>query len=484
MLTRSSSRPYGAWATFLRNFNRKRKTIGFRLAAWFSLVFILSSLAVFALAYFLLSVSLQQQDRQIIESELKLLASRYETHGLQAVVEEINARHRGSLFVRVAGPHNQTLLQHVPLEWNEFDFKQLETTRPGDALQWTYLVADEEEIFEDPDRLEILSSTLPDGSLVQVGKSTEARKDILDYFLRIFAVVMIAVLVIGFTGGALLASRSLRPLRDLAAVLRSIRKTGKMDERAPIPPTADELEELARVFNALLETVESLVTRMRGALDDIAHDLRTPLTRLRGAAEMALHSDPDVNTYKEALADCLEESEQVLTMLNTLADISEAEAGAMRLEPQEIDLPALIRSVVGVYQHVAEEKDITLHTEMPHQLRLRADPRRLRQVVANLLDNAAKYTPQGGRIEIEVRPEQENVLLSVRDTGMGIEPGELSRIWDRLYRGEAGRSQRGLGLGLSLVRAVVLAHKGSVEVRSQLQQGSRFVVSLPLNTAN
>ncbi len=437
---------------------------------------------MFALAYFLLSVSLQQQDRQIIESELKLYASRYQAGGLEAVIAEITARHRESLFVRVADPRNQTLLQHVPVEWNEFDFKQLETTRPAGDQQWIYLVAAEEELLEDPDRLEILSSTLPDGSLVQVGKSTEARKDTLGYFQGIFAVVMIAVLVMGLAGGALLASRSLRPLRDLATVLRSIRQTGKLDARAPIPETADEVEELARLFNALLENIESLVTRMRDALDDIAHDLRTPLTRLRGAAEMALRAHPDPSTYREALADCLEESEQVLTMLNTLADISEAEAGAMKLEPEEVDLPALIRNVIGVYQHVADDKDITIRSELPQQLSLRADPRRLRQVVANLLDNAIKYTPPGGQIEIEAHPEEQQVLISVRDTGIGIKSEELSRIWDRLYRGESSNSERGLGLGLSLVRAVVFAHKGSVEVHSEPGQGSRFVICLPVNS--
>ena len=438
---------------------------------------------MFALAYVLLSVSLQQQDRAIIESELQLYASRYETAGLDAVVAEINGRHRESLFVRVAGPRNQTLLQHIPAEWNEFDFKQLEAAPPSTDRQWTYLVAAEEEWFEDPDRLEILSRTLPDGSVVQVGKSTEARKDILGYFQGIFAVVMIVVLGLGFAGGALLASRSLQPLRDLAAVLRSIRETGKMDARAPTPPTGDELEELARLFNALLETIESLVARMRDALDNIAHDLRTPMTRVRGAAEMALRSNPDLESCREALADCLEESEQVLTMLNALTDISEAEAGALKLDVEEVDLPGLIRSVIGVYQYVADDKGIAVHTALPEQLGLRADAKRLRQAVANLLDNAIKYTPHGGRIEIEAQREQHQVVISVTDTGIGIQPEELPKIWDRLYRGEASHAQRGLGLGLSLVRAVVLAHKGSVEAHSQPGQGSRFVICLPINSS-
>jgi signal transduction histidine kinase len=271
-------------------------------------------------------------------------------------------------------------------------------------------------------------------------------------------------------------------LRELAAALRSIRETGKLDARVPTPQTGDELDELARLFNALLETIESLVARMRDALDNIAHDLRTPLTRVRGAAEMALRSNPDRESYREALADCLEESEQVLIMLNALTDISEAEAGALKLDVEEVDLPGLIRSVIGVYQYVADDKGIRVHTALPEQLRLRADPKRLRQAVANLLDNAIKYTGPGGGIEIEAHAEQHQVLLSVTDTGVGIKPEELPKIWDRLYRGEASHSQRGLGLGLSLVRAVALAHKGSVEAHSQPGPGSRFVIRLPISS--
>jgi len=327
-----------------------------------------------------------------------------------------------------------------------------------------------------------LSVTLPDGSLLQVGRSTEGRGDILEYFQGVFAIVLVAVLGMGVAGGAWLANRSLRPVRDLAGVLRSIRQTGNMNARVPIRKTGDELDELAESFNALLNTIESLVNRMRSALDNIAHDLRTPMTRLRGAAEIALHSQPDAETYKQALADCLEETEQTLTMLNTLMDVAEAETGALKLDWEEVDLPALLRGVVGLYEHVAEEKEITIRTELPARLRLRGDSKRIRQAVANLLDNAIKYTPPGGRIEIEAHPDQEQVSISVKDTGMGIKAEELPKIWDRLYRGEASHLQRGLGLGLSLVRAVVLAHKGFVEAHSEPGHGSRFVIYLPANS--
>lgn len=455
------------------------------MAAWYSLVFILSSLAIFGLAYFLLSSSLEEKDRESIESQLRLYASHYESGGLDKLIQKLNGGDKESLFVRVAGPGNETVFQNMPAQWDEFDLKQLETKAVKGNLQWTYLVAEEDtELFEEAERLEILSLTLPDGFFLQAGKSTESREDMLEYFQGIFAIILVVVLGIGFAGGALLAQRSLRPVRDLAGALRWVRETGNMKARVPTRQTGDELDELAALFNALLETIESLVNRMHSSLDTIAHELRTPMTRLRGAAEMALRSNPDPQTYKQALADCLEEAEQTLTMLNTLMDVAEAETGAMKLELEPVDLRSLIGSVVGLYEHVAEDKGVTLHTSLPPGLRLRADPKRIRQAVANLLDNAIKYTPAGGRIAIEAHPNQQLVMISVKDTGIGIKPDELPKIWDRLYRGEASHSQRGLGVGLSLVRAVILAHNGSVEAYSEPGQGSRFVVYLPLDLAS
>ena len=202
-------------------------------------------------------------------------------------------------------------------------------------------------------------------------------------------------------------------------------------------------------------------------------------TRLRGSAEMALRSAPEPEAYRQALADCLEEAEQTLTTLNTLMDVAEAEAGAMKLDREPVDLRALIASVVGLYEHVAEEKGITLRATAPERLSLTADPRRLRQALANLVDNAIKYTPRGGEIEVNARCEPNQVLISVKDTGMGVRAEEIPRIWDRLYRGQASGSERGLGLGLSLVRAVVQAHGGNVAAVPREGGGLVVTVRLP-----
>ena len=193
------------------------------------------------------------------------------------------------------------------------------------------------------------------------------------------------------------------------------------------------------------------------------------------------HASSDQEACREALADTMEESERALTMLKTLMDISEAETGTMRLDLTAIDLPDLVRDVTDLYQIVAEEKKVALNAKLPDRLQIQADRNRIQQALANLLDNAIKYTGPGGNVEVAAYQKDHEAILTVKDSGMGISTEDLPRIWDRLYRGDKSRNEKGLGLGLSLVKAVVRAHHGSVEVASEVGRGSVFTVSLPMN---
>ena len=335
---------------------------------------------------------------------------------------------------------------------------------------------DEIEILKKSEILEIATRKMADGSLLQVGKTSEYREDFMGSFRWILALAMIP-LVLG--ASALLSFRTLRPVQSLISTLKEIER-GKMDTRVPVTGSGDELDELANLFNNMLERIETLILGMRSSLDNVAHDLRTPITRFRAIAESALQSDQNGNSHREALADCLEESERIVAMLDTLMDISEAETGSMRLNLEVIDVLKLMQETVDLYRYVAEDKQISINVSCDEQIKIKADRNRMRQVLANLLDNAIKYTEANGKIELSAQSISGEIVILIKDTGTGILVEELPRIWERLYRSDASRSKRGLGLGLSLVRAVVHTHGGRVEAHSEgLGSGSMFMISFP-----
>jgi len=459
---------------------RMRRSLGFRLAAWYFIVFVLSSLAVSIVSYVFLSSSLRD-NRQAIQEKLQHLASIAENEGIEALEQAAEIRKRPSrrtaFFVRVVNPQNSVVFINNPPLWQKFPVQSL-VSPPAEGA-WEYVTSK-----NDGDVLELITAKLGSGYRLQVGRTVEGRQEILEDYRNTITAVAVPTMLIALAGGTFFAVRGLRTVRDLIQTTRSIVATGRTATRVPESGSGDELDELTKLFNQMLDRIESLIGGMREALDNVAHDLRTPMTRLRGVAEMSLQTGSGSDhQYQEALAGCVEESDRILKLLNSLMDISEAETGTLRLQFESIKVPELIQEVVDLYEYVAEEKAVTISVDCPSDAMIVADHSRLRQVLANLLDNAIKYNARGGRVSIKVRETPEGTALTVEDNGMGIPAEEIPKIWDRLHRGDASRSQPGLGLGLSLVRAIVHAHHGHTEVQSEPGAGSVFTVVLPQDSA-
>jgi signal transduction histidine kinase len=454
--------------------DRISRTLGLRLAAWYLATFLASTLVIGGLTYGLLASSLEARDHDVIQSTLREYAARYQAGGLPALARAIEIEQRSGqrepLFVRLVGPFRDVLLYSLPETWGVFDLSELPG---GPNAIWGQVRARDRNAV-----LEVATLPLSGGTVLQVGKTSESRDELLSRFRRVLLLGLTAALAIGVIGGVFLTRSTLKPLRELRDAVQRILRTGQTDDRVPVYGNDDAVDELSDLFNAMLARITTLIHGMRNALDHVAHDLRTPMTRLRVTAETALASN-DPARQREALSDVLEESDRVVSMLTTLMDISEAETGTMKLTRTTVDVATLVAEVIDLYEDTAQEAGVTVSSDVLPGVVVPADRDRLRQALANLVDNAIKYTPRGGQVEISAARDGGFVVIRVRDTGAGIPAHDLPRVFDRLYRGDQSRATRGLGLGLSLVRAYIEAHGGTVAVDSTPGHGSTFTIRLP-----
>lgn len=455
--------------------DRLRQSLALRLAVQYAVVFAVSAGALFAVLYVVLANAWDARERAAIDRRVEDFAAAFSRAGMAGVISRITtepASDVGPLFVRVVTPNDTIIYNKWPDEWIQSQVQQLV---PGITITHHVLRIPQNAARD----YTIVGRNLPNGWMLYVGRLMDSPAVFLAPLRRAFAMVGAAALFVSIGVGTLLAWRATRPLRAVSDTARRILDTGDLAARVPAPDGRGELAELVRQLNTLLDKNAAHVKVLRETLDNLAHDLRTPLTRLRGTAELALQDGGDPGEARIALADCVDESDRVLHLLETLLDISAAEAGALKLNLDRIDARTLIERAADLYREVAEEKRITVTVDAPAPAEVQADAIRLGQAVINLVDNALKYTPDGGRVELSARAQPGGVALAVTDNGPGVPMEERDAIFRRLYRGDASRSQRGLGLGLSMVKAIVEAHAGTVTVDDAPGGGARFTVTIP-----
>lgn len=465
----------------LKHLREIASSISCKIFSWYAGVFIFGSVILFAFSYTYFSVTLLRQFHDEILLEFNEVTSLYRFGGPEAVesymIENFISKRKTPLFVRIADHENRTAHLLFPQYWKDFDLEQLEQRLPDAEDDWTSIPA-----RGGPYVLEIHSQKTDRGQWIQVGMSNEKWTDITRHYREHFVIIMIGLVVFALGGGLLLSSRVLKPIRDIISAVKAI-DIGRMDNRIPRSNRNDELDELAMLFNRLLDKISLLVNGMQDSLDNVAHDLRTPLTRIKNTAELMLHSEGVSDASRETLLDIMEETDHILKMIDIVMDLAEAKAGTLRIDRRQTEMLSLVDRIVDMYQFVAEEKGVDIYTVASGDIYAMVDPDRISQAVANLLDNAIKFTQSGGWVRLEVSKVEGQVHMDMEDTGIGIQPEDLPRIWERLYRGDHRRSQKGLGLGLNIVKAIVEAHHGSINAKSIPGKGSVFTIVLPIDKA-
>ncbi len=319
--------------------------------------------------------------------------------------------------------------------------------------------------------------------IVQVGSSLEGVEEALQQLLLILLIAVPAALLIASVGGLFLANKALRPVDAITQIARRI-GSGDLSQRIRIKRVNDELGRLASTFNEMIAKLEKSFRQVKRFTADASHELKTPLTILRGEVEVGLKKKRGLKEYERILTSNLEEINRMSRIVEDLLTLSRADMGELTMEREEIELSALAREVWQDLQLLAKKKRIQLKFMDNGFTRVEGDSLFLRQLILNLTENGLKYTPAGGEVAVRVKGDRDQgvVRLLVTDTGVGIPQKDLKRIFDRFYRVDGARSREtgGTGLGLSICQWIAQAHEGKIAVESKVGKGSTFTVTLPM----
>ncbi len=458
------------------------RTTAFKLTLVYLTVFAL--FAAFLLSYFTFNTRrlVTDQIMQTVDAEIRGLAAQHRQAGLRRLILAVEARSRqpGSNLYLLTNPAGEGLAGNVgSLATGVID-------KPG----WTetvYRRLGEQEANDEAGEHQALVRVvqLPGGLRLLVGRDLEERERVYDIVINAGRWSAAMVVILGLIGGFFVSRRVLKRVDAMTETTQSIMQ-GDLTERLMVAGTGDELDRLAGNLNAMLERIEALMHGLKEVSDNIAHDLKTPLTRLRNRAEEALRTGRSEAEYRAALERTIEELDALIRTFNALLQIARAESGQARDDMAEFDAAEVARGVGELYEPLADDKGITLKVEAPASAPVRGNRELVSQALANLVDNAIKYAAPNGSAanaapsEIVVKAAEDGgkILLTVADGGPGIPEADRGRAVERFVRLEQSRSQPGSGLGLSLASAVARLHGGELKLEDN-QPGLKTVISLP-----
>jgi heavy metal sensor kinase len=464
------------------------RSIRFRLIAWYAglltgVFVLLGAPMFFGLKHFLeasLRETQMRRARQIGES----LISNIKRTGEPYVVSEVKDRYEPEIndrFIRISRSDGSVLYVSGPPRDQSFDPAGLpELAAPPKSES-----ARKQKLPDDRMLLIVavnVHAVAGQGYVVEVGAPMTAIESMLDHLLLLLAIGLPIVVAVTVCGGYLLVGRALAPVDQIARKAEQITQHN-LSERLPVARTGDELERLSISLNHMITRLEDAFQNSKRFVADASHELRTPLTVLRGELEGVVRQDDGLTPeLREALGSLLEEVERLSKIVERLFALSRLDAGEAQSEWVQFDLAKLAATTTDQMGLLAEDKHLSVSCVAAQRVAVEGDRSRLKQVVVNLLDNAIKYTPAGGAVNLRVAAVNGHAVLEVTDNGMGIPADALAHVFDRFFRVDKARSRDlgGAGLGLSIVKSICTAHGAEVEVESTPGSGSRFRVVMPL----
>jgi signal transduction histidine kinase len=453
------------------------RTTAFKLTLVYLGMFVLFAASL--LGYFALNTRrlITEQITATVNGEVNGLSEQYGQGGLRRLVMVVDVRSRrpGSSLYLVTTPSGEGLAGNVgSLEpgvldhpgWLETNYHRLESSESAQHRALVRVVQ------------------LPGGFRLLVGRDLEERARLFGIIVNAGQWSLALVIVLGLLGGFFVSRRVLSRIDAMTGTAQTI-MAGDLSGRLPVAGTGDELDRLADNVNAMLERIEALMRGLKEVSDNIAHDLKTPLTRLRNRCEQALRSATGEASYRAALESTIAESDDLIRTFDALLMIARAEAGQARENMAEFDASEIARDVGELYEPVADEKGIALTIDAATAAPVRGNRELVSQALANLIDNAIKYAGTNGKVngvaaEIVVKAgnDGERITLSVADRGPGIPDADRTRVVERFVRLEQSRSEPGSGLGLSLASAVARLHGGELKLEDN-HPGLRTIIALP-----
>jgi heavy metal sensor kinase len=458
---------------------RIRRTLAFRLTLWYAGIFTVSSLLAFAFFYFqITSIVRERTDEDLLE-EIEEFSKHLRAGDMETfkdfLVQEAKDDGEDEIFYRLLTPQGKELAASDLSSWEGLGANQRALQRIMNGAEPVL------ETISLPDRrynVRVLYGVIGPDMILQVGLSLKDDDEFVAQFREIFGTTVAAVMALAALIGWFMAKRALANVEEITRTARAI-SASDLQQRVPVKGQTDEIDRLATTFNDMLDRIQKLITEIKDMNENIAHDLRSPITRIRGMAEMTLSTGKSIHEYEAAAASAIEDCDQLLEMINTMLYISHTEATAQNQATEDVDVTRMVRRACELFQPVAEDKGVNLIVDIQKNFMVRGVLQGLQRMLANLIDNALNYTPAAGTVTISVTRDGDYGIIAVRDTGIGIAPDELPHIFRRFYRCDRSRSRPGTGLGLTLVEAIVRSHHGGIAVASTPNAGTTFTVTLP-----